>query len=273
MEIKIFYALISLLIISTGTVFAQEPTNGVTVNVQTDAAHYIEGDIIVISGKVQPVLPNTPIVLQLFLEESLVDIAQLSVAQDGTFSHTVIAEGQLWKNQGDYLVRASYEAGGGIIAEAEFSFSPKSELGETTTTFDVGVEGYGSFDVEYTIKGGTVIDMIVDPQVFSIIVRIESTDSGTISLDLPSELIVAEKQDGKDDTFIILIDGMEVAYQESVIHLDSRVITINFEEGDSDIEIIGTYVVPEFGTIVMMILIAGIMTVILTSRNKFQIKI
>ena len=99
MEIKIFYALISLLIISTGTVFAQEPTNGVTVNVQTDAAHYIEGDIIVISGKVQPVLPNTPIVLQLFLEESLVDIAQLSVAQDGTFSHTVIAEGQLWKNQ------------------------------------------------------------------------------------------------------------------------------------------------------------------------------
>ena len=50
-------------------------------------------------------------------------------------------------------------------------------------------------------------------------------------------------------------------------------ITVNFEEGDSDIEIIGTYVIPEFGTIAMMILIVGIMTVILASRNKFQIKI
>jgi len=104
-------------------------------------------------------------------------------------------------------------------------------------------------------------------------VLIETTDEGTISLDLPRELIEAETQDGKDDTFIILIDGIEVAYQESVVHSDSRVITINFEELDSDIEIIGTYVIPEFGTIAMMILIIGIMTIILVSRNKFQIKI
>ncbi len=115
--------------------------------------------------------------------------------------------------------------------------------------------------------------MLVGPDIFAIIVQIESPDEGTITLDLPREFIGAEKQDGKDDTFIILIDGIEVPYQESLVQPDSRVITINFEEGDSDIEIIGTYVVPEFGTIVMMILIVGIMTVILASRNKFQIKI
>jgi len=115
--------------------------------------------------------------------------------------------------------------------------------------------------------------MVVDSDIFAIIVQIDSTDEGTITLDLPREFIGAEKQDGKDDTFIILIDGIEVAYQESLVHPNSRVITVNFEEGDSDIEIIGTYVVPEFGTIVMMILIIGIMTVILASRNKFQIKI
>ena len=271
MEIKIFYGLIALLIISTGAVFAQEPTSGATVNVQTDAVHYIEGDVIVISGNVFPILPNTPLVLQLFLAESLVDIAQITVAQDGTYSYTIIAEGPLWKKIGDYVVKVTY--GEGNIAETEFSFTPKSESIETTTIFEVNAGGYGTFDVEYTIKGGTIKDMIVDPSIFAIIVQIESTDQGTISLDLPREFIGAEKQDGKDDTFIILIDGIEVAYQESVVHSDSRVITINFEEGDSDIEIIGTYVVPEFGTIVMMILIAGIMTVILASRNKFQIKV
>ena len=71
----------------------------------------------------------------------------------------------------------------------------------------------------------------------------------------------------------ILIDGIEVGYQESVVHADSRVITINFAQGDSDIEIIGTYVVPEFGTIVMLIMVIGIITVVLFTRTKFQIKV
>jgi len=266
-EIKIFYALIFLLIISTGTVFAQE----FIISVQTDDSNYVEGDIVVVSGNVSIIIGSTPITFQLFLGDSLVDIAQITVAQDGSYSHTVIAEGPLWKKTGDYLIRVSY--GEGNIAEAEFSYTPKSASTETTTIFEINAGNQGTFDIEYTIKGGTVKDMIVDPNIFAIIVQIESTDQGTISLDLPREFIGAEKQDGKDDTFIILIDGIEVAYQESVVHSDSRVITINFEEGDSDIEIIGTYVVPEFGTIVMMILIAGIMTVILASRNKFQIKV
>jgi len=266
-EIRIFYGLIFLLIISTGTVFAQESL----INVQTDDNRYDEGDIVVVSGNVNIIIGETPVTLQLFIEGSLVDIAQITVAQDGSFSHTIIAEGPLWKKVGDYLIRVSY--GEGNIAETEFSFTPKSESVETTTNFEVDAGSYGTFDIEYTIKGGTVRDMIIDTDIFAIIVQIESTDEGTISLDLPREFIGAEKQDGKDDTFIILIDGIEVAYQESVVNSDSRVITINFEEGDSDIEIIGTYVIPEFGTIAMIILIVGIMTIVLASRNKFQIKI
>lgn len=273
MRIRIFYGLIALLIISTGTVFAQESL----INVQTDDNNYDEGDTIVVSGSVTTIIGSTPIVIQLFIEGNLVDIAQITVAQDGTYSHTIIAEGSQWKKIGDYLVRASY--GGGNIAETEFSFTPKSELIETTTIFDVDAGSSGTFDVKYTIKGGTIKDITVDPDIFGIIVQINSTDEGTISLDLPREYIGAEKQDGKDEKFIILIknienpNGVEVDYLESVVHSDSRAITINFEAGDSDIEIIGTYVVPEFGTIVMMILIIGIMTVILASRNKFQIKI
>jgi predicted secreted protein with PEFG-CTERM motif len=57
------------------------------------------------------------------------------------------------------------------------------------------------------------------------------------------------------------------------VHSESRIITINFEQGDSRIEIIGTYVIPEFGAITMMILIVGIMVTILATKNKFQISI
>ncbi len=50
-------------------------------------------------------------------------------------------------------------------------------------------------------------------------------------------------------------------------------ITINFEQGDSDIEIIGTTIIPEFGTIAMMILAIGIITTIFVTKNRFQMHI
>ncbi|QUC64195.1 PEFG-CTERM sorting domain-containing protein [Nitrosopumilus sp. K4] len=264
---KIFYIAVILFSISFLPVFGQ--TNPITV--QTDDNNYDEGDTIVVSGQVETVVTGTPIVLQIFFEGNMIDIAQITVAQDGTYSHTVIAEGPLWSKAGDYLIRASF--GEGNIAESEFNFAPKTDVPETTNIFEVDAGSSGTFDVEYTIKGGSVKNMVIDPDIFALIVQIDSADEGVITLDLPREFIGAEKQDGKDDLFIILIDGIEVPYQESVTNSDSRIITINFEQLDSDIEIIGTYVVPEFGTIVMMILLVGIGTTIAISRSKFQVRV
>jgi len=269
---KIFYSLALLLVISTGTVFAE----GFSVLVETDNNNYDEGDTIVISGQVSTPIPGVDVVIQIFREGTMVAIAQKPIAQDGTFSHTILAEGPLWKKSGTYSVRASYEAGGITISETPFTYSSKSEVSETTTNFEVDAGNGGTFDVKYTIKGGTVKNMVVDCEnyetcAYSVIVQIDATDEGKITLELPREFIGAEKQDGKDDTFIILIDGIEVAYEESVVHSEFRVITIEFQQEDSDIEIIGTYVIPEFGTIAMMVLIVGIMATVLATRNKFQI--
>jgi predicted secreted protein with PEFG-CTERM motif len=265
-ETRIFYGIIVLFFISTATAFAQESI----LSVMTDDNLYDEGDTIVISGNVNTIIGETPVLIQVIHEGTIMEIAQIIVAQDGSFTKTVLAEKPAWKNAGEYIVRAFYQD---QVAETAFTYTPKSESVKTTTNFEVDAGSYGTFDVEYTIKGGTVKNMLVDSDMFAIIIQIDSTDEGTITLDLSREFIGAEKQDGKDDTFIILIDGIEVSYQETLVYTNSRVITVNFEEGDSDIEIIGTYVVPEFGTIVMLILIVGIMTVILASRNKFQIKI
>lgn len=265
--------MISLLIISIVPVFAQESL----ISVQTDDKNYDEGDTIVISGQVTTVVGGTPVTLQLFTEGNLVDIAQITVAQDGTYSHTVIAEGPLWNKAGDYLVRVLY--GEGNIAESEFSYTPESEVVVTTTNFEVDAGSHGTFDVEYSIKGGEVKDMVIESENFALVISINSTDEGSITLDLPREFIGAEKQDRKDDKFIILIsnpdnpNGIEVDYEEAPVHSVYRTITINFEKGDSDIEIIGTYVVPEFGTIAMMVLLVGIMMTIILTKNRFQMKI
>ncbi len=266
METRIFYGIIILFFISTA--FAQEPL----LTIKTDDSHYDEGDTIVISGKVSTVIGDTEVLLRLFSElDALIDISQIKVSQDGSFTETILAEGPLWTISGNYTIIASYQD---QSIETDFIYSPKTETPKIQETFeDIDAGDFGTFDIDYTIEGGTIEKIFIDSENFSIIVQIEAPDEGTITLDLSRKFIGAEKQDGKDDTFIILIDGIEVPYQESVTNSDSRVITINFEEGDSDIEIIGTYVVPEFGTIVMMILIVGIMTVILATRNKFQIKI
>jgi predicted secreted protein with PEFG-CTERM motif len=114
--------------------------------------------------------------------------------------------------------------------------------------------------------------MIIDPDIFALIAIVETEDDGSITLDLPRKSIDAKKNDSTDDSFIILIDGVEVPYKEIATDVDSRKITIEFEEGDSDIEIIGTFVVPEFGSIATLILIVGIVSIILLS-SKYRIPI
>ena len=270
MDFRIFGILMILVFISMGTAFASISL----ISVQTDDDNYDEGDTIVISGEIATIIGDTQVTLQLFKGGNMVEIAQITVAQDGSYSYTVLAEGPLWKKSGTYLVKASYEVGGGTSVESEFTYSPKSEVITTTTNFEVDAGSHGTFDVEYTIQGGTLKNMVVDTDIFALIAQIDATDEGKITLDLPREFIGAEKQDGKDDTFIILIDGIEVDYEETPnVGADSRIISINFEQGDSDIEIIGTYVIPEFGSIVMVILMIGIMSTILISRNKLGIRI
>ncbi len=84
-----------------------------------------EGDIIVISGKVSIVIQETPVTIQIIRlgengEESIVQIAQIELAQDGTFSHTVKAEGPQWRTEGEYVVRACY--GIDTVADVYFDF-------------------------------------------------------------------------------------------------------------------------------------------------------
>jgi len=146
-ETRIFYGIIVLFFISTSTAFAQESL----LSVKTDDNHYDEGDTIVISGNVGIVIADTPIIIQIITEGAYAHFAQITVSQDGSFTETVLAEGKFWKKGGEYIVRASYQD---KTVDIVITYTPKSEVIVTTTNFDVDVPGHGTFDVEYTIKGG-----------------------------------------------------------------------------------------------------------------------
>jgi len=267
MKITIFYTLMILGVISIGTAFAE----GSLVSVQTDNGNYDEGDTILISGEISTIIGNTEVTMQLFKEGNLIEIAQIKVAQDGNYIHTVIAQGPLWQNQGVYMVKVTY--GESNIAETSFQYTPKSEIIKTTKNFPVDAGDSGTFDVKYTIRGGTVENIEIEPENLGLLVKINALDNGKIVLELPREFIDAEKQNGNDEKFIILINDVQTTYDQIRSESTVRIVGINFERGDSEIQIIGTYVIPEFGTIVMIILTIGILASILLTKNKVQIKI
>ncbi|MCH8972504.1 MAG: PEFG-CTERM sorting domain-containing protein [Thaumarchaeota archaeon] len=264
MNLKVLFFVIILFFFTTSS-FAQEP-----ILVEVSSSSYEEGDIIVISGKVSTIILDYQVTIQIFNEGNLIEIAQLVVAQDGSFTHTIIAQGPQWQNEGNYAIRASY--GEGNVAEANFEFFLYKEIAELSDYYEVNASPYGTFDVEYIIRGGILETMKIEPEIFALIVDIESTSDGSIILDLPREAIDAKKSDGSDDLFIIIIDGMEVIYDEAITNENTRTITIQFEEDDSDIIVIGTQIIPEFGTIAPLILAVSIISVIiLSTKKKMQI--
>ena len=120
-------------------------------------------------------------------------------------------------------------------------------------------------DITYEISGGEVDTIYNDPEALSITLDLINADGGEIVLTLPRD-VIDSSIDGVDEVFFVLVDGYETEYTEVATDLD-RTITIPFVAEASSIEIIGTYVIPEFGTIAMMILVVAIISMVAVTRK------
>lgn len=228
---------------------------------------YNQGQAVVISGKVDAVLENTPLLIQVFRDSNRVHIAQVDVAKDGTYTYSLIADGPYFKTDGKYTVQASYGVTGNVY-ETSFDFQTKQSSLTTPEIFEVRSGDGSTFDIPYTIRGGTVKNIVVDPTILGLVVTIQADKDGSLTLDLGREWIDAKKSDGTDDAYIIRIDDSQIVHEESPDKQGSRKITIPFQEGDSNIQIIGTYVIPEFGSLVSIILISAVISTIVILKNS-----
>ena len=67
-------------------------------------------------------------------------------------------------------------------------------------------------------------------------------------------------------------DFTQVEYEEIAVGPDYRTIRIPLEEGDRWIEVIGTYVIPEFGSMVIIILVIAVSSAIIMSKSKLSVR-
>jgi len=165
------------------------------------------------------------------------------------------------------------------IAEKTFQFFKKLS-GGTSSLFPVDIPNSGSFELGYSIIGGEVSDIILNQDNYSLLIEFNAESNGNIVLKLPRDNIESKTNDSVDEIFIILISktGLdsenftEVQFEEIETGPDFRTVRIQFEEDDRWIKVIGTYVIPEFGTIVTMILLIAVTTTIVMYKSKFSIK-
>jgi len=270
------FCIMLTLTFAIGMVFnAAEAVDQISLSTSSDI--YYGGDYVVVFGSVNTIFENMPITIQIYHESNLVDVAQVPVAQDGTFVKSFNAVGQQWDEEGTYMVRVQYTST--QIGETTFEFFSQM-IEKSSAVFPVNIPNSGTFDVGYTIRGGDVTGINMDLDRYSLLIETTVNTNGNLVLKLPRESFDAQKSNGKDNTFIILIskennepkDFVQVEYEEIATSSDYRTIRIPLEDGDKWIEVVGTYVIPEFGSMVIIILVVAVSSAIIISKSRFSVR-
>ena len=93
----------------------------------------------------------------------------------------------------------------------------------------------------------------------TLVINIEGTNDGLLTITLDEEII----KPFDDGTFFVFVNGEEM--QDFV--QDGNTLIIPCKAGDEKIEIVGSWAIPEFGTIAAMILVVAIVAIIAVSAK------
>lgn len=266
------FLILTIAVVITGTapIFA-EALEPLSVILSKDV--YNKGDILVVFGNVPVVFTDVPdLTIQILFEEQIIEIAQIKVAEDGTYAKDFNTNAEKWAHDGQYTVKVFYTED--IFNATNFQFF-QNVVTETSSVFPIDIPNAGTFDLEYTASGFDIKDAELNQDRYSILIELTENSGGNLILKLPRESFDSKTGDGTDEIFIVLVskdnqsdDFIEVQITEIETTSDFRTINLQIEEDEKFIEIIGTYVIPEFGSIVIMILLVAITSAIVISKNK-----
>ena len=268
------FLILTIAVVVAGTIptFA-EALEPLSVTLSKDV--YNKGDILVVFGNVPVVFTDVPdLTIQILFEEQIIEIAQIKVAEDGTYAKDFNTNAEKWAHDGQYTVKVFYTED--MFNVTYFQFF-QNIVTETSSVFPVDIPNAGTFDLEYTASGFDIKDAELNQDRYSILIELTENSGGNLILKLPRESFDSKTGDGTDEIFIVLVSQynesdnfIEVQITEIETTSDFRTINLQIEEGEKFIEIIGTYVIPEFGSIVIMILLVAITSAIIISKNKFS---
>jgi predicted secreted protein with PEFG-CTERM motif len=253
-------------IVATMSISSEAHASELPLTVEADKSVYGHDSTITVTGSVANIIPgNVPITFMVINPlNSIVTIDQINVSNDGSFTTSVSTSGKLMKYDGTYTIKVNYgsldnkvtvEIDGGVAV-------PEKVYVEDHNDVKCRASQVAILDActAYDISGGHVISATVNSNDNSVIINIDSDDDGTLTIS-PS----TSTQKG---IFMVLVDGEESNDAE----INGNTVIVPFNAGTEEIEIIGTFVIPEFGTIAAMILAVAIISIIaISSKSRLSI--
>ncbi len=252
-----------------GESFAQ---SNQVLTVTTEKESYAAGEPIEVFGLVDIRLEGVEALIRVVSPVgNMVDVDQIAVDADGSFSKTISTSiGGLWKETGTYTIMVNY---GENSTQVEFEYGGMMSAGvQTTPEFameenedtsqSIMIEDHS---LDYNLTCAEIQSLTPDTENKSLIVSIKTDCDGELTITLPKDVI-----DTDEEGFFILVDGDETNHKASSVG-EFWTLTIPFSYGSEEIEIIGTFVIPEFGTIAGLVLILAITSIIIISAKNKQI--
>ena len=227
---------------------------------ELDVIIVVEGPILLVPTKPLPdgtILDETDV----YAPMGIVQIDQVSVSSDGSFSTTINTASAMMKYDGEYKIEATYDRYNNHFEYVNLvgGIEVGSLVGHEVEHHEAEVFDLAS-EVDYSISGGDVHGVTANVNGNSLVVSIhDAEDGGELTITLPSDIITPFN----DGTFFVLVNDEESDDASQY----GNTITVPFDADASTVEIIGTHVVPEFGTIAAIILAVAITSIIVLSAK------
>jgi predicted secreted protein with PEFG-CTERM motif len=113
--------------------------------------------------------------------------------------------------------------------------------------------------VKAEVTDGQITGVIADTTDTAIVINLETTNDGMLSI-ATSDFLIRPFSDGG---FFVLVDGEEI---DSATY-ENKILAIPYTAGVEKIEVYGSYVVPEFGTITVFVLGVAVVSIVVLSRK------
>ena len=244
------------------------------MTITTEKESYAAGELIKVTGLVESKVSDFKVTLRIFNPvNNLITIDELVVNNDGTFSGQIPTSiGGLWVKDGTYTIIANYYATQPATTQFEYGGMISAGVKEIIPEFstieeDENLESImlSDYEIGYDLTGAKIIRITPDIEMKSLIIEIETYSDGELRITLPKDVI-----DTDEEGFFILVDGIETIH-DATSNKENWSFVIPFSYGSEEIEIIGTFVIPEFGTIASLVLVIAISTIVMISAKNKQI--
>jgi predicted secreted protein with PEFG-CTERM motif len=191
-------------------------------------------------------------------EAAAADAAAAAAAADAAAAEADAAEAEAAVADAAAAEAAAADA---AAAEAAAADAAAAEAAAAKAEYKVNNPPIDFTDtLSYSISSGSVLSIISNSDDATLVVAIDTSDDGELSINLDNDNITAFD----DGSYFVLVNNEEVEFSQ-----DGNDLTIPYEAGTEKIEIVASAVVPEFGTIAMIVLAVAIVSIIvLTTKTR-----